>query len=217
MAALLHPPGATAFPVAGCQLTLVSYDAAGVQIDEAIGGSGDATQQDPLWVAWDGSIGWTRSADIPAGGLWQIDVYGLPSVLRGTDTGTVDGTMRISETMPFRLSGVLFISGQVAGADESCRGSGWIRMVGDSVATLPFTLSLALLLVGLVLVAVAARGRWLAGIFGGLMLGVGVAMLLVSYALLPLAQATPYVAIGAGLLIGLAAGGYGSLQRDARA
>jgi hypothetical protein len=213
IAALLHPHHTGAYPLSGCQLTLISYDAAGVQIDQAIGGAADATPQDPLQVAWDGSIRWARSDSARAGGgSWHVDVYGLPTMLRSDDSSTADGTLRIRETMSFRFSGLFFVSGQLAG-EEPCSGSGWIRLVGDPTTTLPFTLSMALLLVGLVLLAVAARGgRWPAAIFGGLMLGLASAVLLVSYALLPLAQSTPYLALVAGVLVGLAAGGYGSFQ-----
>jgi hypothetical protein len=210
--ALLCPSLAGAFPLAGCELTLLSYDAAGVQIDQAVGSGADATQQDPLQVAWDGYIAWTRAGSQQTdGGSWQIDVYGLPTMLRGNDAGMADGSLRIRDSMSFRFSGLFYVSGQVAGTGRSCSGGGWIRVVGDPLTTLPFTLSLALLLVGLVLLAVAARGRWLAAIFGGLMIGFGIAMLLVSYAALPFAQATPYLAIGGGMLIALAAGAYGSI------
>ena len=212
MAALWQPPVAAAFALSGCQMTLTSFDADGNEIDSAVGGSADATQQDPLRVSWDGTVRWTRDTAAGQGGSWQIDVFGLPTPLRGTDGSATSDSVRVSETLPFRFTGLLFVSGRLSGPDVSCVGSGWLRVMGESVSTLPLTVSLGMLLVGLVLLAVGARGRWLPAIIGGLLLGGGSAIAMVTCAFLPLAEATPLAVIALGVVIGLAAGWYGRRQ-----
>ena len=59
---------------------------------------------------------------------------------------------------------------------------------------------------------VGARGRWLPAIVGGLMLGAGSAIAMVTYASLPLGEATPVATVGLGVIVGLAAGGFGRRQ-----
>ena len=209
LGALWQPTTAAAFALSGCQVTLTSLDADGNEIDSAVGGSADATQHDPLRVSWSGTVRWTRdTATVSAGqgGSWHVDVFGLPTPLRGSDGSAVSDSVRVSESLPFRFSGLLFVSGRLSGPDVTCVGSGWLRVMGDPVSTLPLTVSLGMVLVGLVLLAVGARGRWLPAIVGGLMLGAGSAIAMVICASLPFGEATPVAVLGLGTVIGLAAG-----------
>jgi hypothetical protein len=219
MAALGLPPPADAFPLDGCTLTLTSYDAAGKELDTAVGGEADASIHDPLWVPWDGVVRWTRgdAGQASTSGSWHVEVFGLPTPLRGPEAALAGDSVRVRDSLPFRFAGLFFVSGELAEAGESCRGSGWLRVVGDPLSTLPFSVGLTLLLVGLVMLAVGTQGRWLAGLLGGLMVGTGSALLLVIHAILPLAELTPLAAIGAGLVIGLASGWYGRIQSRGRA
>jgi hypothetical protein len=139
-----------------------------------------------------------------------VDAFGLPTAWRGSADTAVSDTIRVSDSLPFRFSGLVLVSGELASGGWSCGGNGWVRVMGDPVSTLPSSVALGLLLVGLILLAVAVRSGWAAGAVGGLLLGTAGAILTVIYAVLPMAQWTPLAAIGAGLLAGLAAGGYGS-------
>ena len=214
-AALSQPMIATAFPLNGCQLRLTSLNADGNEIDTAIGGSADASQRDPLLVSWGGTVRWTRErgAGPAASESWQVDVFGLPTLLRGADGHAESDALQVSGTLPFRFTGLFFVSGQLTGPGVACSGSGWLRVMGDPLSTMPFTVSLALLLIGLVLLAVGARGRWLPAVLGGLLAGTGAAILSVIYAALPLGEATPAAMLAFGGLVGVAAGWYGSRQR----
>jgi len=214
-AALWQPTTAAAFALSGCQMTLTSLDAGGNEIDSAVGGSADATQQDPLRVSWDGTVRWTLHAASRSGGpdsSWHVDAFGLPTPLRGADGSATSDSVRISDSLPFRFSGLIFVSGRLSGPDVSCAGSGWLRVLGDPVSTLPLTVSFGMLLVGLVLLAVGARGRSLPAIVGGMMLGAGGAIAMVSFASLPLGEATPVATVGLGVIVGLAAGWFGRRQ-----
>jgi len=214
-AALWQPTTAAAFALSGCQMTLISLDADGNEIDTAVGGSADATQHDPLRVSWDGTVRWTRDAGSRStgpGGTWHLDVFGLPTPLRGTDGTVASDSIRVTDSLPFRFAGLFFVSGRLSGPDVSCAGSGWLRVMGDPMSTLPLTVSLGVLLVGLILLAVGARGRWLPAIVGGLLLGAGSAIAMVTYAALPLGETTPVAMLGVGIVIGLAAGWFGRRQ-----
>jgi hypothetical protein len=215
----VRPQAGLAFPLSGCHLTITSLDAGGAAIDSAIGGGADATQAAPLQVSWDGTIEWSGSSGAQAirGAGWHVDVFGLPTSLRGDDPNQDGGTsaaesIRISEAVPFQFTGLFYVSGQLSGEGGTCTGEGWVRVLGDPMSTLPFLVSLALVLVGAVLLAVGARGRWLPAVAGGLLLGQGTVLLLVIYGFLPLAAATPPIVIALGLLIGIGAGWVGRVR-----
>jgi hypothetical protein len=214
------PSEARAFTLDGCRLTLVSLDAGGREIGRADGTSDTGTQAQPLRVAWDGTVVWDGSADAQTARTtsWQVLVFGLPTPLRGGDPDHPgdprgSGSIRVADAAPFRMSGLVHVSGRLEGEGGACTGSGWVMVLGDAASTVPFSVGLALLLLGLVLVAVGARGGWWAALAGGLLLGLGMAMLLVTFALMPLGAATPGVAIAAGLLVGALAGAYGWRHR----
>jgi hypothetical protein len=213
LAGLLLPSGARAFALDGCRLTLVSLDGAGHEIDRADEASDAGSQSRPLRVAWDGTVAWEGSADARTTRTtaWQVLVFGMPTPLRGGDRDhpgdtSGAGSIRVSDAAPFRISGLVHVSGRLEGEGGECSGSGWVMVLGDAASTVPFSVGVALVLLGLVLVAVGARGAWWAALAGGLLLGTGASMLLVTYALLPLGEATPGVAMAAGLLLGALAG-----------
>lgn len=224
MAALLLPASALAFPLSNCTLNLTSRDGSGATIDTATSGGADSTQTDPFIVDWDGTVDWngTMGSLVIMNHNWNVDVFGIPTPLRGGDPNTAGNTTGsdtagVSANAPFRFTGLFYVSGQISGDGGSCSGSGWLRLRGDPVGTVPFFVGLALVLLGAALLAVGARGRWLAAVFGGLLLGLGAAVLLVIFALLPLAAPTPLVVLAAGLLIGILLGWFGRGRTPATA
>jgi hypothetical protein len=219
---LLMAPPAAAFPLEGCTLTLTSLDAAGQPIDTAIGGAADATQADPLLVDWDGTVNWsgTMGSQVIRGHTWHVDVFGIPTPLRGDDPnadGETEGAdwVTVSENAPFRFTGLFHVTGSLRGEGGSCSGSGWLKLAGEPLGTVPFFVGLALLVVGLVLLAVGRRGRWASAIGGGLLSGIGAAMLLVTFGILPLGAITPLACLALGLAAGAIAvwWGHRSLAR----
>jgi hypothetical protein len=218
----VDPPASLAFSLSGCTLTIASLDAAGAAVDGVSGAGPDATQVAPLQVHWDGTINWSGATGSQAvtGTSWHVDVFGLPTPMRGGDenvngTTTADDSIRLSQAVPFRFTGLLHVSGQLSGDGGRCSGEGWVRVLGDPVSTLPFLVALALVLVGVVLLAVGARGRWLPALAGGLLLGLGSTVLLVIYAVLPFGAATPPVITVLGVLTGVGVGGLGRMQAHA--
>lgn len=218
LGAVTPPPG-LAFPISGCTLAITSLDADGTQIDSASGGGSDASLAAPLLASWDGTIRWSGEIGPPAirGIRWHVDVFGLPTPLRGADPNEDDdisgaNSIRITGAVPFRFTGLFHVTGQLSGEGGTCTGDGWVRVLGDPVGTLPFLVALALVLVGVVLLAVGVRGRWLPAMAGGLMLGLGSTVLLVIFAVLPMGAATPAAVNVLGLLTGAGAGWLGRVQ-----
>lgn len=214
-----NPQAGLAFPLSGCTLQLTSLDVDGAPVDNADSGEVGASQEAPLQVQWNGTVSWSGDSGAQAirSTSWHVEVFGLPTPLRGGDPNedgdsSGEDSIRVSEAVPFRFTGLFHVSGQLSGEGGTCAGDGWVRVVGDPMSTLPFLVALALVLVGVVLLAVGVRGRWLPALAGGLLLGLGSVVLLVIYAVMPLGAATPPVITVLGLLIGLGAGGFGRLQ-----
>jgi hypothetical protein len=214
-----EPPAGLAFPLSGCTLAVTSQDESGAPLDSAVSGETDARQATPLLARWDGPISWSgdTGAQVIRATSWHVDVFGLPTPLRGGDANddgdtSGDDSTRVSETVPFRFTGLFHVTGQLRGEGGTCSGAGWVRVLGDPMSTLPFLVAFAMLLVGAVLLAVGARGHWLPAAAGGLLLGLGSMVMLVIYAVLPLGEATPIVITILGLVTGAAAGWFGRMQ-----
>lgn len=217
---LMIPGSAGAFPLTNCSLELTSLDAEGVVLDSAAGGASDASQTDPFIVDWEGTVVWngTTGEQVIKNNSWHVDVFGVPTPLRGgspndEDDTNGDGTVDVSANLPFRFAGLFFVSGELSGEGGSCAGSGWMKIAGDPVGTVPFFLALALVVLGAILIAVGARGGWLPALVGGLLFGVGVAMLLVGFSTLPIGSLTVAGSVALGLLIGALAAGLGRSRR----
>jgi hypothetical protein len=212
------PQPSVGFPVDRCALTITSLDGDGSPLGTAESGARDATQSQPLVISWSGSITWTGSTGDAAfrRTSWHIEVFGVPTPLRGGDAneeGETTGTdsIRLADVIPFRVAGLFHVTGGLEGEGGTCRGEGWVQIAGDPVGTVPFLVSLAMWLVGAALLAVGARGHWLTAVGGGVLVGLGSAVLLVLFSTLPFGALTPGVVMAAGVLLGLVAGWYGRI------
>jgi hypothetical protein len=198
-----------AFPLNGCTMSLQSTGADGTAVHAAEGGSPDATETDPFIVDWDGSVAWsgTTGSQVIKNNAWHIEVFGLPTPLRGGSANgdgnqTGHGTVGVKENAPFRFTGLYFVSGGISGQGGSCEGSGWLRLAGDPVGTIPFFVGLIVLVLGLLLLVSGVNGHAVSGILGGLLMGLGLAVLLVIYSTMPAGAATPAATLALGLTMG---------------
>lgn len=214
------PASAGAFPLTNCTLDLTSTDASGAPLDSATGNGAGGTIEDPFLVDWEGSVHWegTTGSQVIMNHSWNVDVFYLPTPLRGGDPNTggdQDGSddVDVSDNAPFRLTGLFFVSGAMSGEGGSCSGSGWFKIAGDPIGTIPFWAGVGVALLGLLLIFLGWNSpSWLAGIFGGFFLGLGLAVILISVSVLPLGGATPLVLLGLGLLVGIAAAWLGRVR-----
>ncbi len=198
---------ATAFPLSTCALTIQSTDASGAALDGATAGADDSSQADPFIVDWDGQVAWqgTTGGQEMKANQYHIEVFGVPTPLRGGDANEGDdrdgsGTVGVKANAPFRFTGLYFVSGAITGSGGSCEGSGWVKLAGDPVGTIPFLVGLGALVVGLVLLGLGLRRErrrsdprrrsWP---------GSARSVLLVVFSVLPLGSLTPTVgALGGG-------------------
>lgn len=210
--ALFVPGTASAFPLKGCTLTVTSLDVHGTTIATASGGANDATQQNPFIVDWDGTVGYlgTTGDQVIKHNTWFVNVFHIPTPLRGgspNDDGNKNGsgTVGVSSNAPFRITGLFYVDGEINGdGGTHCDGNGWFKLAGDPVGTVPFFVALALLILGGILAAAGVAGSAIAGFFGGILLGLGAAVMLVIYSLAPLGEYTPIAAFAIGVILGVA-------------
>jgi hypothetical protein len=205
----LRPSAAQAFPLTTCTLSLTSTDANGDALDTAFQGGADATQSDPFFVDWNGSVHWQGTSGSFAfrNNSWHVEIFMLPTTLHGGDANpdaTRDGSGVISTGGAgfFRLTGLYYISGAYSGDRGTCVGSGWVRLQGIPFVTLPFWLAVIGLAAGVALLAIGYRRAWVVAIPGGLLAGLGLAFVLIMLGFLPFGAWTPYAILVTLLLVG---------------
>ena len=209
--ALVIPGTASAFPLTNCTLNLNSTAKGGASLDTATGGGADATQQDPFIVDWDGTVVYdgTTGTQVIKKNAWFVHVFHMPTPLLGgspNDDGNQkgNGSVGVGSNAPFRVTGLYFVDGAISGEGGQCVGSGWFKLAGDPIGTVPWFVGLALLIIGALLVVGAFTGSALAGFLGGIVLGLGVAVMLVIYSVAIFGEFTPLAALAAGLIAGVA-------------
>jgi hypothetical protein len=198
-----------AFPLSLCQLSITSKDASGTTIDTAASGANDSTQADPFLVDWSGTVDYSgTTTNVIKNYSYQIYVFGVPTPLRGAGPNSdedVDGsgTVGVSANAPFRITGLFKVSGTYGGDGGSCAGDGWFKLTGDPTGTVLFWLGLIIVALGAVLLLRGLRRHALSAVLGGLLVGLGSAILLVTYSVLPFAEYTPWAVLVLGLLLGI--------------
>lgn len=171
--ALFALPVAGAELTGGCTLDARSYATDGTTIlDEGVAPGSEGSQSDPFDVAWDGTVDFhfTTGDKVLQNNEWEIYAAGVPvAILKGSDDNPMDrdetGFVNVGEGIPdgFRIVGLVHVSGWLEGNEgvDRCEGSGWVRIVGDPVGTIPWIVFLLLLAAGaLFLVATPYTITW---------------------------------------------------------
>jgi len=163
----LPASAATAAEAQGCSGAAVSKDAAGNVLGAAEAPGRGATQDSPLPVDLNGSIGWKGSTDAPiSNGTWSVTAMGLP-ILSGTvdnkeGVTSAEGEQSLSSFAPlaWALKGRMLIpvSGQISGTGGTCTASGFITGTGSALGSPLFWLGVVLTVAGLLLVVSVVRG-----------------------------------------------------------
>ncbi len=140
---LLLPGSVSAFPLTTCSLELLSRDAGGATIDTARSGAPDSTQADPFEVELEGSVvydGTTMSSSRTY--TYSISVFNARRRSRAVGPTTTRNrrrrTVSVAANSPFRAAGLYYVSGTYNGEGGTCTGSGWFRLLGDPVGTVPW-------------------------------------------------------------------------------
>lgn len=205
---LLLPASAAAFPLTNCSMQLTSKSASGATLDTAQSGDQSASQSDPFEVDFNGTVSWSGTVSISMkDNSYFINVFNIPTPLRGTnsnegDNRTGSGNPSVGANSPFRVTGLYQVSGAITGSGGTCEGSGWFKLLGDPVGTVPFFAGLVLLALGALMLAAGARGNAVLALVGGLLAGLGAAVEFVIFSVVPAGENTVIVVV----LVGLACG-----------
>jgi hypothetical protein len=205
---LLFPSAVAAFPLTNCNMQVRSTTGSGAPLDTAQSGDGSASQTDPFEVDYNGSVSWTGTVQISMkNNSYFINVFNIPTPLRGTNTNEDDnrtgqGNHSVAANSPFRVTGLYLVSGAITGSGGTCAGSGWFKLLGDPVGTVPFFVGLALLGLGALLLALGVRGNAFLALVGGVLAGLGAAIEFVIFSVVPAGENTVTVVV----LVGLAGG-----------
>jgi len=156
-------------------------------------------------VEWNGSTGPLVIKD----SRWSISLFYVPTPESGGEANEDgdkggDGTVRISEDLPFRVTGLYFVTGQISGTGGGCDGSGWINVTGDPFGTVPFWIGIGMTVVGVLLLGAGYRWAWGLAILGGLLVGLAATLMLIIYRVMPAGQWTPLAALLLGWFISFA-------------
>lgn len=210
----------------GCQGSAVSFTEAGEQIQSVTAPGPGATQDDPFRVDFDGPVRWEGSSDaVIANGSWTVTAWPFSfggDVTNSSGTTTADGEITPSEYLPFAIPGLVLVTVDLTGeAGATCSVSGWIQFSGNPLQSPAGWVAIALTVLGGVGMLVLLRmlihvpavpvgqnrfGRTILGILAGLVLGVGVAALLVMYGVVALGTMTPLLVVGGTTLLGFVLG-----------
>jgi hypothetical protein len=208
-----------AFPLTTCTLSLTSTDATGAPLDAAESGAADSTVSAPFKVDWDGKVAYKGSTtNVIQNYTYQVSVFGVPTPLRGSDANTDknkdgDGSASVSANSPFRVAGLYHVTGTYKGEGGDCAGSGWFQLLGSPIGTVPWIAGVALTVLGALGLVAGARGHTITSIVAGLALGLGLAVLLISHSVMPLAENTPLAALAGAVIVGIAIGIFGRMGR----
>lgn len=204
------PTGVAAFPLTTCTLALTSTTADGQVLDSAFNGGADSTQSDPFFADWNGVVRWRGTSGPSAfrDNSWHVEIFMVPTTLRGGDAnqdGTRQGNGVISAGNAgfFRLTGLYYISGEFSGDGGRCTASGWVRLEGFPLVTLPFWIAVAVLVIGIVLLTTGYRRAWGLAIPAGFIAGLGLSFVVIMFGILPFGAWTPYGVVLAMLLVGV--------------
>lgn len=216
-AAAADPAGVTL--TGGCTIGLTSLDEDGGVIDSAIG-PGTATQSNPLDVTFSGEVAWEGTAPLIASGAYEVKLNEVPipgfgdsfvnkdGVTSASGTADVGSILGVVSFLEKFVTIVWNVSGSVAGAGGACSGEVWVRtgsaeplFSGGAIG------GLALGALGAVGLLKSLKGRHaLKGLAAGLILGIALALLVLTFGVYLAGPLTPWAVLGGVPLIGFILG-----------
>jgi hypothetical protein len=151
--------GTTAAPAAagsleGCSGSARSEDADGGQLDSARAADGEVvgdddqeafTASNPFEVDNDGVVVYEGRTDrVITDHTWSITIMGIEVASGGSENAdgetTADGTFDLAEELPFKITGLVKVEGEIKGDGGSCSGSGYVKVKGNAL-TSPLTIA----------------------------------------------------------------------------
>lgn len=204
-----------------CFVEAQSFAAGDEPIDFMAAPGAGGTLADPFDVELAGGVEWIAASQGPiTNHNWRVHVYGVPIMFGGDENEEedteADGAVGVGEALAgIPITGLFQVSGSIEGEGGSCSGSAWIRLLGNPVFSVLSIVGYILTLLGLLTLffslpswrlapatsyapggpaatAAVRRDRHpLRALLAGLLLGLGVSLILISYGAAPLAEWTP--------------------------
>lgn len=192
----------------GCTLDLTALGASGATVGTA-SGPGAASPSDPFVVDPKGTVAWTAGTPTIRNATYGVSVFSIP-ILSGAfaSEGGGSGTIDLSGIPALdQFAGLVYVSGSARGDGGTCDGAVWVKLGGDPLTSIPGLGGMIVGGLGLLGVIGSLGGRHLfRGLGFGILLGLGLAVLSITFAIVPLGQWTPYVSLVGGPIVGLVAG-----------
>lgn len=137
----------------GCAGQAASFDADHVQL-MAVTAPSDAagTKDDPFRVDYDGTVEYAGNGPLITTVHYELRVLGIPvtsgdEVNESQQTASV-GSIAVADYLPFRITGVYFIEGKISGDGNECVASGFVKLIGSPVGTIPWIVAIGLVVIG---------------------------------------------------------------------
>ena len=144
----------------GCRGAAVSVTKKGATVDRAVAnerGGVRGSRSDPFEVASNGKVRYEGgSPRVLHNHHWRARVYGVTVESGGSKNGTnkpdTAGVTKVRDYLPFRVTGLFYVSGGIDGREGSCSGWLWVKVTGSPVGTWPWIGAIVVAIGGLYLV-----------------------------------------------------------------
>lgn len=204
--------GVTLAGSGGCQGSGTSFDGGGRLLSVATApGGGGASSSRALQVDRNGTVRWHgNTSTVITHHSWWVHVDGFPAKSGGSANKShsthASGVEHISNYLPswLGLTGTFYVDGQISGTGGQCTGAIYVKINGDPATGALLWIGIALILLGGFLTYMAlptANRHPITGLFGGLLLGLGVIVLIVLFGLAAFTAWWPFAAILGGIIV----------------
>jgi hypothetical protein len=138
----------------GCQAQGASFDPDHTQIMAATAPSAEpGTSGNPFLVDYDGTVEYAGTGPLMINHHWEIKVFGITvksgSSPNGSQQTATIGIADVSDYVPFKITGVYYVEGGIAGEGGACNGNAFVKLIGSPVGTIPWIVAVTLIAVGL--------------------------------------------------------------------
>ena len=154
--ALSAAPAGAVNLTGGCQGQGTSFDKDHNQIMSATAPSAEpGTSGNPFLADYDGTVEYAGTGPLMLDHHWEIKVFGIPVKSGGAPNGSHQtatiGVADVSDYLPFKITGVYYVSGEIHGDGGACSGNAYVKLLGSPVGTIPWIVAVGLIVVGVAL------------------------------------------------------------------
>jgi hypothetical protein len=140
----------------GCEGSAVSLSEDGDEVMAFSAPSDEpGTKGNPVLVDYDGTVLYEGSGPVMLDNSWSIKVGGVPVKSDGDDNSggdsTTEGVAEVADYLPFEVTGLFYVEGEISGEGGECAGNGYVKLIGSPIGTVPWIAALGLIVVGLAL------------------------------------------------------------------